>query len=176
MGSHYIYLHSLGHFFWTLKRHRFIKFALKIDLNTDIHRKYHVCWWPGDVRIQGVDIRGIGLEVQDYSGFSNKRVKWRRCSFITMTSQWTRWRLKTPASRLFIQPLVQTQIKENIKTPRHWPLFGEFTGHRWIPRTKSSNAENVSICWRHLVIKSSWYFFKAMHAVAFNKTYRRIIV
>ena len=27
------------------------------------------------------------------------------------------------------------QIKENIKAPRHWPLCGEFTGDRWIPRT-----------------------------------------
>ena len=26
--------------------------------------------------------------------------------------------------------------KKNIKTPRHWPLFGEFTGDRGIPRTK----------------------------------------
>ena len=26
-------------------------------------------------------------------------------------------------------------IKENIKAPRHWPLSGEFTGDRWIPRT-----------------------------------------
>ena len=24
----------------------------------------------------------------------------------------------------------QTQIKENIKAPRHWPLCGEFTGDR----------------------------------------------
>ena len=30
---------------------------------------------------------------------------------------------------------IQTQIKENIKAPRHWPLCGEFTGDRWIPRT-----------------------------------------
>ena len=30
----------------------------------------------------------------------------------------------------------KAQIKENIKAPRHWPLWGEFTGHRWIPRTK----------------------------------------
>ena len=29
----------------------------------------------------------------------------------------------------------QTQIKENIKAPRHRPLFREFTGDRWIPRT-----------------------------------------
>ena len=25
---------------------------------------------------------------------------------------------------------------ENIKVPRHWPMGGEFTGDRWIPRTK----------------------------------------
>ena len=28
-----------------------------------------------------------------------------------------------------------TQIKENIKALRHWPLCGELTGGRWIPRT-----------------------------------------
>ena len=26
--------------------------------------------------------------------------------------------------------------QETIKAPRHWPLCGEFTGDRWIPRTK----------------------------------------
>ena len=31
--------------------------------------------------------------------------------------------------RLFTQPLIQTQIKENIKAPRHLPLCGEFTAH-----------------------------------------------
>ena len=25
--------------------------------------------------------------------------------------------------------------KKNTKAPRHWPLCGEFTGDRWIPRT-----------------------------------------
>ena len=55
---------------------------------------------------------------------------------ITVTSQWARWRLKSPASRLFAQPFVQAQIKENIKAPRHWPLWGESIGHRWIPLAK----------------------------------------
>ena len=32
--------------------------------------------------------------------------------------------------------LFKAQIKENIKAPRHWPLWGDFTGDRWIPRTK----------------------------------------
>ena len=57
-------------------------------------------------------------------------------SSITVTSQWARWRLQLPASWLFIQPFIQAQIKENTKAPRHWPLWGEFTGDRWIPRTK----------------------------------------
>ena len=63
---------------------------------------------------------------------------------ITMTSQWARWRLKSPASRMFTQTLIRVQIKENIKAPRHWPLCGEFT-------QMASNAESVSIWWRHHV-------------------------
>ena len=53
---------------------------------------------------------------------------------ITVTSQWTRWRLKSPASPLFTQSFIQAQIKENIKALRHWPLCEEFTGDWWIPR------------------------------------------
>ena len=30
----------------------------------------------------------------------------------------------------------QTQIKENVKAPSHWPVRGESTGDRWIPLTK----------------------------------------
>ena len=62
---------------------------------------------------------------------------------ITGTSKWTRWRLKSPASQLFNQKFIKAQIKENIKAPRHWPLWGEF------PAQRTSNAENVSIWWRH---------------------------
>ena len=40
------------------------------------------------------------------------------------------------------------QIKENIKSPRHWPLCGEFTGDRWIPRIRASNSDDASI-WCH---------------------------
>ena len=57
-------------------------------------------------------------------------------SLITMTSLWARWRLISPASRLFTQAFIQSQIKENIKAPRQWPLWGDFTGDRWIARTK----------------------------------------
>ena len=59
------------------------------------------------------------------------------------------WRLKSPASRLFTQRFIQTQIKENIKAPRHWPLCGEFTETGEFPAQRTSYAENGSIWWRH---------------------------
>ena len=43
------------------------------------------------------------------------------------------------------------QIKENIKAPRHWPLCGKVTGTGEFPTQMASNAENVSIWWRHHV-------------------------
>ena len=53
-----------------------------------------------------------------------------------VTSLWARRCLKSPAPRLFAQPFVRVQIKENIKAPHHWPLWGESTGGRWIPLIK----------------------------------------
>ena len=53
-------------------------------------------------------------------------ISWRftyMCN-ITVASWWVRWRLKSPASRLFTQPFIQVQIKENIKAQRHWPCAG----------------------------------------------------
>ena len=57
--------------------------------------------------------------------------------------------LKSLASRLFTQPFIQAQIKENIKALRHWPLCGNSTLTGDFLAQKSSNAENVSIWWRH---------------------------
>ena len=66
---------------------------------------------------------------------------------ITVMSKWARWHLNSPAARLFTQTFIQVQIKGNIKAPRHWPLWGEFTGE--FPAQRASNAENVSIWWCH---------------------------
>ena len=71
---------------------------------------------------------------------------------ITMTSLWARWRLKSPATPLFTQPFIQTQIKENIKAPRHWPLCCVARNSPVTAQT-ASNAENVSIWRRHHVLK-----------------------
>ena len=53
-----------------------------------------------------------------------------------MTSQWARCRLKSPVFRLFAEPSVQVQFKENIKAPCYWPLWGDSIGDRWIPLAK----------------------------------------
>ena len=52
-------------------------------------------------------------------------------------------------SRLFAQPFVQAQIEENFKAPRHWPLWRESIGDRWIRLTKCQLRGNVSILWCH---------------------------
>ena len=98
------------------------------------------------IEINPICLQAISL----FHCFSTMQTSWMEFSLnITMTSQWVRWRLKSPASRLITQRFIQGQIERNIKAPRHWPLWGEFTGDRCIPRRKASNAENVSIWWRH---------------------------
>ena len=51
---------------------------------------------------------------------------------------------------LIVHSTIFSGADEGIKAPRHWPLWGAFTDHRWIPRKKRhNNAENVSIWWHH---------------------------
>ena len=45
---------------------------------------------------------------------------------------------------------VWSGTEENMKALRHWPLWGEFTGHQWISHT------NVSIWWRHHELRKCW--------------------
>ena len=45
---------------------------------------------------------------------------------------------------------VCSSADEKIKAPHHWPLWGKSTDGWWIPlKQRASNAENVSIWWRH---------------------------
>ena len=39
-------------------------------------------------------------------------------------------------SRLFAQPFIQGPDQRKYQAQRHWPLYWEFNGDRWIPRTK----------------------------------------
>ena len=76
---------------------------------------------------------------------------------ITVASQWARWRLKSPASILFVEPCFEARIKENLKAPRDWPLWGEF------PAQMASNAEK---CF-HLMT-TSWSRHNIFSAISFN--------
>ena len=56
------------------------------------------------------------------------------------------------------------------QAPRHWPLCGEFTETGEVPAQRASNAENVSIWWRHHDDDGSspiqaqlQYFIKCLH-------------
>ena len=57
-------------------------------------------------------------------------------SSITLTSLWPRWRLKSPASRLFTQPFIQTQIKKKHRSSASLAFVWGIHRNRWIPRTK----------------------------------------
>ena len=86
------------------------------------------CW--GILWIKAVERVVFTLLVMapEYSGW-----KWvNHYSDVIMSAMAT----QSPASRLFPQPFVRALIKQNIKAPRHWPLWGESNGHRWIPLTK----------------------------------------
>ena len=77
----------------------------------------------------------------------------------TMASQIT--------SLTVVYSFIQTQIKENIKAPRHWPLCGEFTGTGEFPSQRVSNAENISIWRRQHVLTFpagtvTWYVQSAL--------------
>ena len=68
---------------------------------------------------------------------------------VVQRTQWRHNERDDVSNQRFAQPFVQAQMKENINAARYWPLWREFTGDRWIPLTKASNAENASIWWRH---------------------------
>ena len=79
-------------------------------------------------------------------------------STITMTSKWARWRLKSPASRLFTELFIQTQIKENIKSSASLAFVrGIHRGpvnspHKW-PVTRKMFPFDDVIMW-YLLIRS----------------------
>ena len=58
----------------------------------------------------------------------------------------------TSLMKLFAQPFIRAQIKENINAPRHWSLWEEFSGDRWILHTKGQQRGKCFHLWRHDVL------------------------
>ena len=52
-----------------------------------------------------------------------------------------------PYSKLFVYFPVHDDVIKWKHFPRHRPLWGEFTGHRWIPLTMASDAELWFFLW-----------------------------
>ena len=80
--------------------------------------------------------------------------------FITMTSEWARWRPKSPASRLFTQPFIERRSKKTskLRVTGLWAANSFVTGE--FPAQMASNAENASIWWRHHAYVYIHMFFK----------------
>ena len=93
----------------------------------------------------------IGRPYHSWTSFREKpwaiQVSWS--IHITITSWWARWHPKSAASWFFTQPFIRTQIKENIKVPRRWPLWGNSPVTSVWPTQKVSDAEKNSSWWRH---------------------------
>ena len=89
--------------------------------------QYHHWWCPESLRRQyttnhSLDCVGLTIFIHPADGFPHIS---HHSDVITGAM----------ASWLFTPRFIQAQIKENMKAPRHWPLCGEFTGDRLIPRT-----------------------------------------
>ena len=84
-----------------------------------------------------------------YSGYQSSDLWFIHYSAIimgAMTSQIT-------SLTIVYSTVIQAQITESTKAPRHRPLCGEFTGHRWIPRT---NSQSRGKCF-HLMTSPWWW-------------------
>ena len=117
------------------------------------------CAWRGSNTSLGY-LQAMGFRLhtvfEGYQGWGTEKIALLKMHQSTERMPPLQWRLYerdgTPNHQhrhCLLKRLYKAQIKENIKAPRYWPLWGEFTGDRWILRTKDQYAENVFIWWRH---------------------------
>ena len=65
--------------------------------------------------------------------------------------KWSSWRLELPVNRVFVQQFVQTD-KNKHQSPRCCPFVRDPPATGRFPAQRDSNAENVSIWWRHNIL------------------------
>ena len=130
---------------------------IQVRIKENIKAPYH---WP--LCGEFTDDRWIPVQMASNGG---------KC-FHLMTSWWSMVASHITGISIVTQPFIQVHIKENIEAPHNWPLWREFTSDRWIPLTKgqlrspatggfppqrASNAENVSIWWRHHAVPTAFF-------------------
>ena len=113
---------------WSLHR------SLKNPITTTVTREQH---W----RLR-VDTSHVYTFTKDY-GVKKLQAQCTVCIFIT-----AQWRLKSPAPRLFAQPLVQGRSKKTPKLRATGLCDGNPTVTGGLPSQRASNAEKGSIWWR----------------------------
>ena len=97
----------------------------------------------------------------DESGwYSICRISWRLSKsyqVITMTSEWARWRLKSPGSRLFTQPFIQGADQRKYQSSaslafvrgiHRWPVNSP---HKWPVTRKKFPSDDVIIFYYMLI-------------------------
>ena len=88
----------------------------------------------------------------------------------TVTSQWARWRLKSPAYRL-LKRLFYGANQRKYQSSTSLAFLKESTGDRWYTSQKATHAENGSIWWRH----HGYWYYVLLVVITFNSeshTYR----
>ena len=130
-----------------------------IDLQTIILYSYSVCrgkviYFETRIHLNGNVILTkhsslVALGVVKMTTWLPPVTKIRRCHHLMPFCRWlqlvtSQWRHNERVGVSNHQPhhcllnrFIKAQIKENINSPRHWPLCGEFTSNRWIPHTES---------------------------------------
>ena len=92
--------------------------------------------------------------------------------YITMTSQWARWRLKSPALPLFTQPFIRHRSKKTwkLRVTGHCagnsPGTGEFPPHKWPVMRKifpfdDGIMRKIRILW--MVLQARWNVTKGKY-------------
>ena len=84
------------------------------------------------------------------------RTKW----LITMTSLWTPRRIKSPASRFLLNRLIRSRSRKTSKLRVTGLCTGNSPGTGKFPAQRDSNAEIVSIWWRHHVFPHFFLFIQ----------------
>ena len=94
-------------------------------------QQFVACWWPRIIRWQNICRHG------------DNSLLWRQNGCDGVSNH-------QPHDCLLNRSF-RRRSKKNIKAPRHWPLCGNSPMTGEFPAHRASNAENVSIWWRHHV-------------------------
>ena len=98
--------------------------------------QYWFWCWLGAVQATSIVRTNVHIVIDIYTSYVRNE----------LTKQ---WRVKTQTGFPVKNALIDTPLQWRHKALHHWPLCGEFTGTGEFPPQMATNAENMSIWWRH---------------------------